>query len=59
MHDPRVMTRREQADARTAYELVETAHRTLLLSRVADEDVEVARARLGNWLIENARRWTR
>ena len=55
----RAMTLAEQAEHRETCNAIRAALSTLRLSRVTDEDVAVAKARLENWLAENDGKWVR
>lgn len=49
----------EQAAHRDVVQVVLSALSGLRLTGVRDEDIEVAKARLENWLAENAGRWVK
>ena len=55
----RPMTAEEQADHDAACASIRSALSALRLTRVEDEDVEVAKARLESWLSEHDGRWTK
>jgi hypothetical protein len=59
MSDTRVMSAREQDEHHENTLAVRSALSALRLTRIEDEDVAVAKARLENWLAENDGRWTR
>ena len=55
-----VMSDQEQREHREAELVVRSALSALrLLSRLQDEDLQVAMARLDNWLSENSARWVK
>jgi hypothetical protein len=54
------MSDQEQREHREAELVVRSALSALrLLSRLQDEDLQVAMARLDNWLSENSARWVK
>jgi hypothetical protein len=53
------MTINEQREHAETCLAIRSALSTLRLSRVTDEDVTVAKARLENWLAENDGKWVR
>lgn len=55
----RAMTATEQDEHRQVTTAVRSCVSVLRLTRLKDEDVRVALARLENWLAENDGRWTR
>lgn len=55
----RAMTRKEQNEHEERCLLVHGIVSALRLSHIEDEDVQVAQARLENWLAENDGRWVR
>jgi hypothetical protein len=54
----RMMTAEEQELHQASCIAVRAALSSLRLTRITDEDIEVAKARLENWLTENDGRWT-
>ena len=55
----RAMSATEQDEHWNACNAVRGALSNLRLSRIQDEDVRVAMARLENWLVENDKRWVK
>ena len=55
----RVMTEAEQHDLEAVCNTVRAMVSALRLIRSEDEDLQVAAARLANWLTENDGRWTK
>lgn len=53
------MTEKEQREHQEATRVVRSALSALRLTRLADEDIEVAKTRLENWLTENDGRWVK
>jgi len=53
----RPMTEAEQEEHRQAATVVRSALSALRLSGLTDEDIEVAKARLDDWLRDNDGRW--
>jgi hypothetical protein len=53
------MTEQEQHDHEAATLAIRSALSALRLTRVQDEDVQVAITRLDNWLTENDGRWVK
>jgi hypothetical protein len=54
----RPMTEQESAEHKERCTVVRSIVSALRLTRIEDEDVQVALARLENWLGENDGRWT-
>lgn len=53
----RPMTVKEYDELQATRQVILSALSSLRLTRCTDEDVEVAKARLENWITENERRW--
>jgi hypothetical protein len=53
----RTMSSTELTEHREATQVVRSCLSALRLSRLTDEDIAVAKARLENWLAENDGRW--
>lgn len=54
----RPMTEQESVEHKETTVVVRSVLSALRLTRCTDEDIEVAKARLDNWLTENDGRWT-
>ena len=55
----RPMTAAEQADLEVTCNAIRSCLSALRLTRCQDEDVEVAKARLEDWLADNDGRWVK